>query len=718
MIFRDRWRTAALFLRMYGAGPALALCLTACGTAGSRPAAGPPLPDRPGETTATRPATAEAYESLAASLLREGGKASEALDAFRKAARLDPKRIASRLGVAETLQRLGRLDEAASEWRQVLALDPDHGPSHQRLAVAEYYLGDLEAARGHADAAARSGHPAPPQLLTLLAGELDTPVARPAPATAQPSIGPQVRVDRGGSQFVAETSITATESNPNEVFATWTDTRPADGQFSTRVGVGVSRDGGRTWEEFLLQSPPDVSGRIQGDPITAHDPRTGTVWVGGLNLFDRERDGVFVARKRPGATSFDPAVTLYRRREIDKPWMAAGPDPLDPTKTRLYVIHNVGLQISEDLGSTWSQPVPLGPFIAFLPRVGPNGELYIAYWNLADGVMIRRSLDGGRTLEAPVRVATRMDFWDLQDGSRFPGRFRAPAFTYLAVDPRNGTLYTVYFDTTSVVNGEHDVDLYLSRSTDRGATWTAPRRIPVGRPGDQFFPWLEVDRAGRLQLVFYDTRNTPQTDADEVGWIDAYYAWSEDGGETWIEHRLTPTSFSSARDVSWDGSQFLGDYNGLAAAGNRVYPLYTSTQNGDSDTFVHTIIFGTGGAGTGCTPSAESLCLNGGRFRVRAEWETANGQRGTARAVPLTGDSGYFWFFSAENVEVVVKVLDACAPPFERFWVFATGLTNVGVRLTVEDTRTGAVREYVNPLNRPFRPTFDTDAFATCSASP
>lgn len=63
-----------------------------------------------------------------------------------------------------------------------------------------------------------------------------------------------------------------------------------------------------------------------------------------------------------------------------------------------------------------------------------------------------------------------------------------------------------------------------------------------------------------------------------------------------------------------------------------------------------------------------------------------------ARATPvqLTGDTGYFWFFNASNVELVVKVLDACH--FGRFWVFAGGLTNVDVDLTVTDTATGAVK--------------------------
>ena len=93
-----------------------------------------------------------------------------------------------------------------------------------------------------------------------------------------------------------------------------------------------------------------------------------------------------------------------------------------------------------------------------------------------------------------------------------------------------------------------------------------------------------------------------------------------------------------------------------------------------------------------CAPSDTALCLNGGRFRVEAEWRTPQGRTGRARAVPLTADTGYFWFFGAANVEAVVKVLDACTAPTPRFWVFAAGLTDVEVDLTVADTASGEVR--------------------------
>lgn len=111
-----------------------------------------------------------------------------------------------------------------------------------------------------------------------------------------------------------------------------------------------------------------------------------------------------------------------------------------------------------------------------------------------------------------------------------------------------------------------------------------------------------------------------------------------------------------------------------------------------------------------CAASATRLCLNDGGFAVEARWTRTNGDTDLGRAVPLTSDTGYFWFFDQANVEMVIKVIDGCGVN-NRFWVFAGGLTDVRVRITVTDTRTGEVRTYTNPQGTAFRPIQDTVAF-------
>lgn len=114
-----------------------------------------------------------------------------------------------------------------------------------------------------------------------------------------------------------------------------------------------------------------------------------------------------------------------------------------------------------------------------------------------------------------------------------------------------------------------------------------------------------------------------------------------------------------------------------------------------------------------CQAGDDTLCLGNGRYRVTAFYEAEPGQERVARAVGLTNDSGYFWFFDAVNIEVIVKMVGGCGLN-NRNWVFTTGLTNLRVTVLVTDLQTGATATYLNESDRPFAPIQDTDAFATC----
>lgn len=114
-----------------------------------------------------------------------------------------------------------------------------------------------------------------------------------------------------------------------------------------------------------------------------------------------------------------------------------------------------------------------------------------------------------------------------------------------------------------------------------------------------------------------------------------------------------------------------------------------------------------------CLEDAFTMCLVGGRFEVVATFDTGRGESGSAEMVRLTDDSGYMWFFNSTNIEVVLKVLNACALNDE-YWVFAGGLTNVHVLITVTDSITGAFVQYANPFDTTFQPIQDTSALAVC----
>lgn len=86
-----------------------------------------------------------------------------------------------------------------------------------------------------------------------------------------------------------------------------------------------------------------------------------------------------------------------------------------------------------------------------------------------------------------------------------------------------------------------------------------------------------------------------------------------------------------------------------------------------------------------------------------------------ASVTQASDGSGEIWFFSPDNVELVVKVLDACGlEGFDNYWVFTPGLTNLGVTVTVTDTKSGTEKVYENKASDPFEPVLDTAAFQTC----
>ena len=141
----------------------------------------------------------------------------------------------------------------------------------------------------------------------------------------------------------------------------------------------------------------------------------------------------------------------------------------------------------------------------------------------------------------------------------------------------------------------------------------------------------------------------------------------------------------------------------------RAYKLELETLFGVPDGGAYTLAV----AVTNCAQTATTVCLSDARFAVSATWATNDGKSGQGSATQLTSDTGYFTFFSSTNVEVVVKVLNACGLN-SRYWVFAGGLTNVKVVLTVRDTKTGTVRTYTNPIDTAFLPLQDTNALPTC----
>jgi Concanavalin A-like lectin/glucanases superfamily len=116
-----------------------------------------------------------------------------------------------------------------------------------------------------------------------------------------------------------------------------------------------------------------------------------------------------------------------------------------------------------------------------------------------------------------------------------------------------------------------------------------------------------------------------------------------------------------------------------------------------------------------CAGSATSLCLHD-RFAVTGRFRT--GAPGTAEGIAQVAScpndgSGLFWFFTADNWEVMVKAINGCGLT-DTWWVFSAATTNVFYRLEVFDVVRGANKIYFNYPGPPAPAVVDTGAFATC----
>jgi len=115
-----------------------------------------------------------------------------------------------------------------------------------------------------------------------------------------------------------------------------------------------------------------------------------------------------------------------------------------------------------------------------------------------------------------------------------------------------------------------------------------------------------------------------------------------------------------------------------------------------------------------CQPSDTTLCLHDGRFAVTLTWRNGQGQSGPGRVTPaLNRESGLFYFFSPDNWELQVKVLDGCAIN-QHYWVYSAASTDVGYTLRVADLLAQQEVSYDNDFGHVALTVTESAALATC----
>src|SRR5215203_5756792 len=232
---------------------------------------------------------------------------------------------------------------------------------------------------------------------------------------------------------------------------------------------------------------------------------------------------------------------------------------------------------STDGGITWSTAIRIdkqggdskdsdSTVEGAVPAAGPNGEVYVA-WAGPNGLVFTKSLDAGNTWSNEKVITEMPGGWNFD----IPGISRANGLPITVCDLSNGSRKgTIYVNWSDQRNGINDTDIWLSKSTDGGNTWSSPIRVNNDAAGkQQFFTWMTIDQTnGYLYFVFYDRRNYPDNRTD------VYMARSIDGGNTFQNFKVSELPFAPSPNV------FFGDYTNVSVQKGIVRPIWTRLDNG------------------------------------------------------------------------------------------------------------------------------------------
>jgi hypothetical protein len=187
-------------------------------------------------------------------------------------------------------------------------------------------------------------------------------------------------------------------------------------------------------------------------------------------------------------------------------------------------------EIADDTGDAKDSD---GTVEGVVPVVGPNGDVYLA-WAGPRGLVFDKSTNGGWTFGRDTVITTLQGGWDLP----VAGVERHNGMPITAVDLSDGRdKGTIYVNWIDERNG--DPDVFVTASRDGGKTWGTPVRVnDDGKGGVQMFTWLAVDPAdGSLNVVFHDRRgHTGKTTTVTL-------ARSVDGGRTFVNYKLPVPAF-------------------------------------------------------------------------------------------------------------------------------------------------------------------------------
>ncbi len=178
-----------------------------------------------------------------------------------------------------------------------------------------------------------------------------------------------------------------------------------------------------------------------------------------------------------------------------------------------------------------------------VPAVGPNGEIYVTWAGplVRDsqyGIFFNKSTDGGNTwLPSAQYIAPQPGSWyffiyEIERANGFP-----ITCCDISDGPYRGYVYVNFVDKA----GPNDHDVKFIRSTNGGVNWSAPMKVNNDTSNkEQFFCWMTVDqKTGYIYILYYDRRD----DVSNAASTHVYISKSTNGGASFTDERISESAF-------------------------------------------------------------------------------------------------------------------------------------------------------------------------------
>ena len=370
--------------------------------------------------------------------------------------------------------------------------------------------------------------------------------------------------------------------------------------------LAVTTTGGEAWRDVDLPLAPDADNCFWpavafdggGSLLVLYTPTGGpfnlpiALW---LQRFTPELAADGPPVRVAGPLTFQPRLAVEGRRVLVA-WIAAteeratkflgfGPPP-----------NPIVLARSEDGGRTFAPPVAVSEpaSLAVQPTLlaGPEGEVVVGALDLAGDRFTYQSAHEGQPGPPPAGP-WRLVLWRSGDGGATFGPAAmvaegvvppqrvlidlapAPAF---ALDPARNRLYAAW---------ETGRDVMVSRSDDRGTTWSPPRRLGPAA-GGQFLPGVAVAPDGRVDVAYYDRSRDPDDVLAEV-----VLASSSDGGRSFASAVISDQRFDSIVGSFNGDDVMLGSHVAVVAQAETTTVVWPDTTRGNRTTNVVDLVSAT-----------------------------------------------------------------------------------------------------------------------------